>query len=217
MTVVRLSLCAGVLLPVLSYAAPGGYGDRSFGADSLPERESEAVYYYKKGLKQRDKAWKYEEKAAGRPDGDRRRKNYLEEAQEAYEDAIGYYKRALNHDNRLYQAYSSLGYALRKIGSLDESVIAYQNALFINPDYPEAIEYLAETRLHLGEYDAVTAAHRKLVELEPEYARQLAQAIDEWLQQQNVADDPQLQRFARWARSIHTAAGPAPDTRVPVQ
>ena len=75
------------------------------------------------------------------------------------EDAL---RAAIANNPQLHEAYSSLGYALRKTGRFDESIEAYNRALQLNPSYSEAIEYRAEAYLALGRLDEVKAAYMEL-------------------------------------------------------
>lgn len=199
-------LCA-LLLSSGSFAAGGGYvgGGAISGSGSRMSDESQAAYFYNDGLSKRDKALKYEKKAAQLADGDKRKAKYLKRAQKAYNKAIKQFKAAINYDNRLYQAHASLGFALRKTGALVESEMAYENALNINPNYLQAVEYLAETHLHLEKFDLVKVAYKRLHREHPEYAQQLVRAIRDWLREQNINRDPEIKRFAQWAEQQYYA------------
>jgi tetratricopeptide (TPR) repeat protein len=180
----------------LLFAAPGSslyvpgarIGDRTAAAEA-----------YNEGLAERDKAWEYEKKASEYAQGERKAEKYRKQAHKHYENAIEEYKRALNIDNHLYQAHSSLGYALRKTGALQESVMAYENSLMINPNYPEAIEYLAETYLAMERFEMVKSSYAKLANAHPKYAQLLSQAIDTWLAAKPISSR-EMQQFAHWAK-----------------
>jgi Flp pilus assembly protein TadD len=66
------------------------------------------------------------------------------------------------------KAWTRLGYALRKLGRLDESLEAYGKALTINPAQREALEYLGEAYLVL---DRPSDAQTMLSRLDSECKR----------------------------------------------
>ncbi|MFT5132775.1 MAG: tetratricopeptide (TPR) repeat protein [Gammaproteobacteria bacterium] len=136
-----------------AYSAAGGGGGGGGRASGSSQRSAakmtpkqKAVVDYKKGIVYRDKAWKYEEQAAAAPD-DKKKEKYIKKAQKEYKKAIKKYEAAIKKVPDFYQAHSSLGYALRKTGDIEGSLAAYDTSVKINPVYPEAIEYRAETHL----------------------------------------------------------------------
>ena len=48
--------------------------------------------------------------------------------------------------SRRVEAWNGLGHSLKNLGRFDDSVSAYQVALRIRPQYPQALEYLVGTR-----------------------------------------------------------------------
>ena len=172
-------------------------------SSSTSVTEQRAIAAYNKGLKQRDKAWGYAERAKTKED---KAKQKLEKkSQKAYAKAITEFKKAVKHNPEMYQAYSSLGFALRKTGALQESLLAYEKSLAINPDYYEAIEYLAETRMQLHEFAHVRLAYSRLANEHPEYARQLITAIGEWLPQQRAQEISGLSEFSDWYKTVNNS------------
>ena len=115
------------------------------GGSSVPSADpaDQAAEAYNRGLESRDKAWKLEEQAAASENAKERAK--LEgKAQKEYAKAIRAFRSATESDPQMHQAFSSLGYALRKTGEYEESLAAYNQALDLEPGYTEAIEYRAE-------------------------------------------------------------------------
>lgn len=196
-----LILMSGLLVSsATAFAAGGGYGsDRLESSAPRLSPEDIAIAAYNDGLKQRDKAWEHEREAKSLEDTKKKDK-LMQRAQKAYSKAIKQFEQAVKHNPQLYQAWSALGYSLRKTGSYEKSLEAYQKALAINPDYHEAIEYQAEAFLHLHRYAQVKAAYERLATEHLEYARQLMRAIHEWLPAQDANGNPELQAFAEWAR-----------------
>ncbi|HEX7028903.1 MAG TPA: tetratricopeptide repeat protein [Gammaproteobacteria bacterium] len=200
MNFVRFFLLFGLLLSTAAFGARdgGGYGGGLAPVSNPRTPEEMAIGEYNAGVKQRDKAWEYEQRAKPLEDGKKKEK-FLKKAQKAYKKAIGRFEKAVEYDPRMYQAWSALGHGLRKTGSYDRALEAYNNALDINPDYHEAIEYRAEAYLHLHDYEAVKAAYARLKKEHPEYAGQLMQAVQEWLPAQHADNNLELRAFARWA------------------
>ena len=53
-------------------------------------------------------------------------------------------------DAHFHEAFSSLGYARRKLGMYEGALSAYDTALSLVPNYAEAVEYRAEAYLALN-------------------------------------------------------------------
>ncbi len=191
-----------------SYAAMGGGGGGSAvgpnatgGNPGLSPAEL-AVKNYNTGLKNRDKAIALQERAKSASTEEKRAK-LLKKADKKFRSSIKYFNKSLENVKGFYQAYSSLGFAYRKTGDLQASLEAYNKSLAIKPDYPQAIEYLAETHLALGELEKVKAAYTTLEEKHPpEFAALLLTAIEFWLVKPNELNipDAQMDSFREWAK-----------------
>lgn len=177
----------------------------------MPETESRlkkrspqevAIAYYNKGVAQRDKAWEAEKSAteAGE-EGDGK---YTAKAQRAYKKAIKQYRMAIKKNPKFYQAYSSLGYALRKTGEFQESLDSYNTALDINPTYTEAVEYRAEAHLGLNMLEESKQAYMVLFQHDRPRADKLLAAMKTWVGQRQ--DDPgkvgreKVDKFTKWVK-----------------
>lgn len=190
----------GMMIAITATAAPGGggYGGGGLTPAADPRTPEEmAIGAYNAGVKQRDKAWEYEQQAKTLEEGKKKEK-LLKKAKKLYTKAIGKFEKAVEYDPRMYQAWSALGHALRKTGAYDRSLVAYNKSLTINPDYHEAIEYRAEAHMQLHNYEPVKAAYARLKQEHPEYAGRLIQAIHEWLPNQDANKNSELQAFAEW-------------------
>lgn len=206
MNFIRVFMLSGLMLSSTVFAAAGGggggYGGGGLDNVRVPRTPEEmAISAYNAGLKQRDNAWEYEQRAATLGDGKKQEK-LLRKAQKSYAKAIGKFEKAVERNPQMYQAWSSLGYALRKTGSYDKSLSAYEKALTINPDYYEAIEYQAEAYMQLHNYEPVKTAYARLAKEHPEYAGRLVQAIHQWLPDQDAGNSVELQAFAEWAGQL---------------
>ena len=201
-----------VLLPGYALAAGGPRGGAPTGVDGMgsgpsadlartPEEIAESRY--NRGLKKRDKAWKYEAKAA-EASSEKKRSKLEAKAQKQFKKAIKDFRRAIDKNSILYQAHSSLGYALRRTGQYEAALQAYDEALRLQPAYAEAVEYRAEAYLGLGQLDEVKAAYVQLFVLERARADELMQAMQAFVQQRERQPDglaPEaLAEFATWVR-----------------
>lgn len=74
------------------------------------------------------------------------------------------YRAALRADRTIPEAWNGLGHALKKQARYDAALVAYDEALRLRPNYPQALEYLGETYVELGRLDD---ARRVLARLEP--------------------------------------------------
>ena len=78
---------------------------------------------------------------------------------------------------RLPRSVERAGHALKKRGLYDDSVKAYQEALRLRPDFPQAMEYLGETYVLMGKPTEAQALLDRLRPLDAKLAGQLEAAI----------------------------------------
>jgi cytochrome c-type biogenesis protein CcmH/NrfG len=67
---------------------------------------------------------------------------------------------------------------LRKQQRYPESLDAYAEALRLQPDFPEALEYLGEAFVKMGRLEDARRVLDRLRDLDPPRARELADEID---------------------------------------
>ena len=176
----------------------GGHSSKASAASKSPMQLARANYA--KGIKYRDKAWQYEEKAAALTD-EKKIKKLEKKANKQYVKAIKYYRKAIENVPGFYQVHSSLGYALRKTGDIEASLTAYDKSIEINPVYPEAIEYRAETYLQMNRFEDVKTVYMELFEdLPREYADQLMEAMQKWDKQSDQVSTEGAQNFSTWIK-----------------
>ena len=163
--------------------------------------EEQADLYYNQGLKSRDKAWKLEEKAAAATNT-KKRDRYQRKASKQFEKAIGSFTDAVRLNPGLYQAHSSLGYALRRTGRLEDALAAYDRALALNGAYSEAIEYRAEAYLGLDRLEEAKQAYIDLFAGDPPRADLLMKSMQEWVARRQedpgTVDAGTVNEFATW-------------------
>lgn len=216
------------LTAAASYASGGGSmpsgGGGSFDMPSpsqTPEQIAKSAH--NSGVKYIEKADKLEKEAATL-DGAKKDKA-IKKAKSAYEDAAKQFARAVKNVPALYQSWNYLGYSLRHLGDYENSLQAYEQALAINPNYNEAIEYRAEAYLGLNRLDDAKQSYMKLFANSRELAGQLITSMQRWVdaRRSNAAgvDPGQLDAFAKWVEerahlASQTAAAQfdsAPDAR----
>ena len=139
-----------------------------------------AIAYYNKGISLRDDAWDFEKKAEESP-LERDQDKYLKKAKKAFTRAVKQFTMAIKKDPKLFQAHSSLGYALRKTGDYEASLEAYNTALKINPTYTEAVEYRAEAHLGLNRLEEAKQAYMVLFKHDRPRADKLLVAMKNWI------------------------------------
>jgi tetratricopeptide (TPR) repeat protein len=96
---------------------------------------------------------------------------------EKYEQAIRILDTAIDSDAANADAWNLLGYASRKQGNLEQSALAYDKALSINPEHKDALEYQGELFLMLGDRAAAEANLAKLKSLCPDGCDQLDELL----------------------------------------
>lgn len=203
-------LLLAVAAPVLA-AQDGGSGGSARRPEPMKRLtpEEKAVLSYNAGINHQQKASKYEQKALGET-RDKQFAKLQKKITNEYEDAIDDFEKALGHYPRFYQAQSSLGYALRKIGRYEDSLAAYNESLKINPYYGEAIEYRGEAYLGLNRLDEAKEAYMTLFQSERPLADQLMAAMIAWLAARrddvDGLDTAVVEQFAEWVEQRNALA-----------
>jgi tetratricopeptide (TPR) repeat protein len=175
-------------------------------APTEPDRmAAKAVAAYELGLEQKQRAWALEAKAAKSEDTVLT-EAFLKHAIEAYALAVEHQREALAANPRLAEAANELGYALRRTGHPKEALHAYNYALLLKPDFPEAKEYKAEALLALTDYPATQAIYMDLFRTAPDQAAVLMQALETWRQSLGEKLDGDTRAFADWIAARKTAA-----------
>lgn len=92
--------------------------------------------------------------------------------------AAALFQQAVQANPQHHEAYSMLGYALRKTDKPREALEAYNRALAIKPDYAPALEYRGIAHLMLGNKKAAIEDYQALVKLGSPLAQDLKEKID---------------------------------------
>jgi tetratricopeptide (TPR) repeat protein len=190
-----VALLATQLLLPMTLSAAGG----SSASSDDPQQEAAAAYNL--GLRHRDKAWGLEKKLATKTDEADRAKIEAKIGKE-YGKAIDSFREAIEANPKMHQAYSSLGYALRKTGDYNSSLTAYNRALELEPSYTEAIEYRGEAFLGLNRIDDAKEAYMELFRSDRARAEELMTAMKTWVEERaaepGVVDPDRLEQFSAW-------------------
>jgi tetratricopeptide (TPR) repeat protein len=205
-----------VIILVLTMAPPlhadqgGSAGGGSMGQPMKRlTPEEKAVVSYNAGLKHRDKAAKYEQKAIAETNEKKFAKLKKKNTKE-YNKAIDDFEKAIKYYPRFYQAHSSLGYALRKVSRYGESLAAYNKSLEINPFYDQAIEYRGEAYLGLNRLDEAKEAYMDLFQNDRVLADKLIAAMIAWVAARrddaDGLDAVVIDQFAEWVDQRNTLA-----------
>ena len=195
--------------PLVAVAAGGSSTNTGSATASVPsDPKMMARDSYNRALKYRDKAWEYEAKARAAAENDRAKLE--KKAHKEYEKARKALQSAVGNDPELYQAHSSLGYVLRKVGDYDASLAAYNRALEINPRYTEAIEYRAEAYLGLNRIADAKDAYMELYRTDRKRADELMTAMREWVAARTAdaagVDPALVAEFSGWVEERATLA-----------
>jgi tetratricopeptide (TPR) repeat protein len=102
------------------------------------------------------------------------------EVKKGFAEAREHFRSVVAADPNMKEGWSLLGYTSRRLGDYEESLSAYDAALKLQPDYPEAIEYRAELFLLTGRLDQAKQAYASLQKSSPSYAGVLLQSMRNW-------------------------------------
>ncbi len=198
-----------VVLILIFFAAPllaDGGAAKPEAKAAEPSPMGLATDHYNQGLKYRDKAWKYEQRAAADKKLQDRHEN-LAKAEKEYKKVIEQQLAATALNADFHESFSSLGYAYRKIGEYAPALKAYDRALELVPNYVEAIEYRAEAYLGLGRLSEAKAAYETLFLRDPQRAAQLLAACRGWGTAPSAGVDSEVvAEFVLWIEAKEAAA-----------
>lgn len=155
---------------------------------NLPQRDprDQAVESYNDGLRLRDRAWGFEKELAAAADPSQKTK-IEEKIRKTYLAAVRSQKEAVRNDRNLFQAWSELGYALRKTGDYPAALEAYDKALAIQPNYADALEYRGEAFLGVDRVGDAREAYLALFNGgDAARAKMLAEAMSKWVERRRA-------------------------------
>jgi len=205
-------------LPPDLQASGGSQMPRSPGASSVvpaPRRTPEevAIDLYNAGLKARDKAIDLLKEAAQA--GSEKERSKLEgKAQKEFGKAISQFRSATEMNPKFHEAYSDLGFVLRKTADYAGALEAYDRAISLAPTYSPAIEYRAEAYLGLDRVEDAKLAYMALFPGDRGRADELLKAMKGWVEKRQAEPGTlppdAVQEFAHWVAQREELAGQTP-------
>src|SRR6478735_9778897 len=149
---------------------------------SAPNRSPEemAIASYNSGIDHKDKGIKLELAAAGVTDPKERAKAD-DKAKKEYEKALKDFKSAASNSPQMYQAYNGMGFSYRKTGDYAKALEMYDQALKLQPGFPDAIEYRGEAYLGLNRVDDAKQAYLEILAADRKQADTLMAAMQKWV------------------------------------
>ena len=187
------------------------------GAGSMPSSpmnsrnpHDQAVDLYNSGERRLEKLTKMHDEMKATADP-QKAAQMKEKIMKGLENAAADFDRATHNDANMYQAYSELGFTLRKLGKYKESLDAYNQALDLQPGFSPAIEYRAEAMLGLNQLDEVKTAYATLFAGDRPKADALMASMKSWIAERRAnaggLDAQKLDEFAKWVDQRETIAG----------
>jgi tetratricopeptide (TPR) repeat protein len=123
-------------------------------------------------------------------------------ALDGFREARDLFEKAAKADPKAREAWNLIGYTSRRLGEYDRSLAAYEKALAIEPNYPEAIEYRAEAYLALRRLEDVKKSYTELDVMSPPHADILMESMRSWVAARRNKPDgvsaADLDSFASW-------------------
>ncbi len=104
-----------------------------------------------------------------------------EAVRSGYAQARERFRTVVAADPNMKEGWNMLGYTSRRLGDYEESLAAYDKALALQPDYPEAIEYRAELFLLTGRLAQAKDAYAVLLKSSPSYAGTLKTSMKDFI------------------------------------
>jgi tetratricopeptide (TPR) repeat protein len=198
-----LPFLAFVIASSAAFAAGSTPKEPTIEAGSEPSAEDRAIEHYNAGLASRDEAWRLERKLEDAAPEERAK--LTAKIDRAFARAVKDLTAAVEADPDMHEAWSSLGYALRRSGDANGALEAYDRALALAPAYGEAIEYRGEAYLALGRIDDAQRAFDELLPSHPKLADELLGAMRSWIEARRAEpagiDVGQLDELERWVDS----------------
>jgi tetratricopeptide (TPR) repeat protein len=86
-----------------------------------------------------------------------------------YEDALNYYDRALELNNKFYDAYNNKGLLFKSLWRFPEAISCFERAIELNPTYYYALCNCAYLLKDLGNNDKAISYYKQALELQPDH------------------------------------------------
>jgi tetratricopeptide (TPR) repeat protein len=119
-----------------------------------------------------------------------------------YSEARTKMEAAVKADPNLKEGWNLVGYTSRRLGEYEKSLAAYEKALALDPQYPEAIEYRAEAYLGLNRLEDAKTSYLSLFAAAPSQAAVLLDSMKAWVAANRKppagVSEADLASFAAW-------------------
>jgi tetratricopeptide (TPR) repeat protein len=182
---------------------PGPMGPRTALDTVNQDPKTVARTSYKLGYEGVEKVAKIELEAASMPAF---ASQYRETALSGLRSARENFRKAVAADPEMKEGWNMVGYTSRRLGEYEESLKAYEKALALAPNYPEAIEYRAELYLVTGRLAQTKEAYAELLKLEPSYAGVLKTSMQDFLKRGDKfpasVKPAESEAFAKWVGTL---------------
>jgi len=122
-----------------------------------------------------------------------------------FAEARTHFRAAASADPNMKEAWNMVGYTSRRLGDYEESLAAYDKALKLAPDYPEAIEYRAELFVLTGRFADAKAAYASLLKSSPSYAGTLKGSMRDFIKSRQIVPTvaaADRAAFENWVASL---------------
>jgi tetratricopeptide (TPR) repeat protein len=198
-----ISALAILALAPAVWAVPDGPVGPRNAPDNAQDPKSVARNSYNLGYGGVQKVAKLELEAASMPAF---AGQYRDAAMSGLRTARDNFRKAVAADPAMKEGWNMVGYTSRRLGEYEESLQAYEKALALSPEYPEAIEYRAELFLVTGRLEQTKEAYATLLKLDPSYAGVLKSAMQEFLKNKQAfpvrVTTQESEAFAKWVQSL---------------
>lgn len=186
-TILKVSAaCLGCGVLASAFANGGGAMPMPSAPARVAAPEQQARDLYNDGVGYVKKADKADLEAAHASDGGKKERA-LRDARDRYASAHGKFAQAVQLDPQRYEAWNYVGYTSRKLGHYDDALTAYDRALALKPDYPDAIEYRGEAYLAVNRLADAKQAYLDLFAGNRALAAKLLTAMKDWVAAQRAA------------------------------
>jgi tetratricopeptide (TPR) repeat protein len=121
-------------------------------------------------------------------------------AKDAYGSARAKLQSLVARSPQFAEAWNSLGYTQRKLGSYDDALASYAKALELKPGYPEALEYRGEAYLRLNRLHDAKQAYLDIFSKNRKIAAVLLESMQNWIKTEHGADADDVKDLQDWVQ-----------------
>jgi tetratricopeptide (TPR) repeat protein len=198
-----ISTLAILSLAPVAWAVPDGPMPARNAPETSTDPKTIARNSYNLGYEAVQSVAKLEAEAASMPGF---AAQYNETAKSRLRTARENFRKAVAADPEMKEGWNMLGFTSRKLGEYQDSLSAYEKALALSPNYPEAIEYRAELFLLTGRLEQTKEAYATLLKVDPAYAGMLKTSMQDFLKGKKTfpasVTAKESEDFTKWVNSL---------------